>query len=252
MYSFLMKVRFPLFLGAFILFGGASLFYSLNDTITIESEESKNEKMQSVFNQIRFLSEGKRDIWMMNQSHFGSSPKSHQWERLAIVIDKTKSPMTARYYQLSPGPLIWSDDLVKERVNFRASCFICHSNGPRAIRPQYASVFALLSLKDRLKIQILNLRIKTYGRINFDEKHRKEDVIQKPPFHFSQHKELETLKVKTCLKCHNESGFLSRGMLVRQQSGTIEHLVETGHMPPPGFSLSNEEKKQLRDFLRGF
>lgn len=252
MHSFLTKSRIALFIGASIFLGGASLYSSLNEKITIESEESKNENMQSVFNQIRFINESKRDIWMMNQSHFGSTPKSHQWERLAIVIDKTKSPMIARYYQLSSGPLVWSDDLISKRVSFRASCYTCHSNGPRAIRPQYASELAPLSLIDRLKIQMLNLRIKTYGRIQFDEKHRKEDVTQTPPFHFSSQQELEGLKVKTCLKCHNESGYFSRGKLVRQQSGTIKHLVEAGHMPPPGFSLSNKEKKQLRDFLRGF
>ena len=252
--TFLKKSLLSLLLCASILIGGTFYYYtSLDDKIIIiESEESKNEKLESVFNQIRFIPGNKKDVWMMNQSHFGANPPINKWERLAIVIDKSKKPMTARYYQLSPGELEWSEYLTSKRVNYRASCFTCHSNGPRAIRPIYGSTLSPLGFSDQLKVQFLNLRIKTYGRIKFDEQHKKEDLKQVPPFHYSNERELEPLKIKTCLKCHSEDGFFSRGHLVRQQSGTINHLVEAGHMPPTGFKLSHDEKKQLRDFLRGF
>ena len=36
---------------------------------------------------------------MMKQSHYGTHAKNGEWDRLAIIIDKTKSPMTARFYQ---------------------------------------------------------------------------------------------------------------------------------------------------------
>jgi len=249
------KVKYIfLFLFFALSLGGGFLFIkSIQATaIIIESEESKTKDLTAVYNQIKWTSTPQRDIWMMNQSHFGRFPKTNQWERLAIVIDKTKKPMTARYYQLKPGTLEWNDNLPNERVPYRASCFTCHANGPRGIRPITSGKNAELSIQDKLKIFALNLRIKSYGRIKYDESHNKEDVTLYPPFHYSAPRELDELKVKTCIRCHNEGSFLARGALVRQQSGTIKHMVESGNMPPAGFKLSINEKKEIRDFLRGF
>lgn len=249
------SIKYVIILIAFLL-GGSFLFHRSTSwstsTILIESEESKNSELKSVFNQIKWISTPKKDIWMMNQSHYGVKPLKDKWERLAIVIDKTSSPMTARYYQISPGPLEWNDSLIMERTTYRASCFTCHSNGPRAIRPVDSSSEAPLSLVNKLKIVAWNLRIKTYGRIHYDKTHEQEDLKLIPPFRHTGPRELDKLKVASCTHCHKESGFFSRGALVRQQSGTIEHMVTNGHMPPPGFSISKEDKIKLRDFLRGF
>jgi hypothetical protein len=236
------------------LFIAGALIFSVSEAsaLTIESEESKNIELKPVFNEIRWIPGFKQDIWMMNQSHFGSKPAAHQWERLAIVIDKTVSPMVARYYQFEPGPLEWSDDLLQKRTTFRASCFICHNNGPRALRPIYESTSAPLDLADRFKIQVWNLRIKTYGRIVYDKAQDIEDVNLKTPFRYNKDRYNDKLTVKTCTYCHRDSGFLARGSLVRQQTGTIESMIERGHMPPPGFSLSAKEKEQLENFLHGF
>jgi hypothetical protein len=132
---------------ALSLGGGLYKFFQFHSTATIliESEESKTKELTSVFNQIKWTTTPKRDIWMMNQSHYGTHASNARWERLAIVVDKTKSPPTARFYQLDPGPLVWSDDLPNHRSPFRVSCFNCHSNGPRAIRPLQGSVDADLS-----------------------------------------------------------------------------------------------------------
>ncbi|MDH4468437.1 MAG: cytochrome c [Bacteriovoracaceae bacterium] len=239
---------------AALTYGGADLFLKslYSTTITIESEESKTQNLTSVYNQIKWTSTATKDIWMMNQSHYGRFPKKDLWERLAIVIDKSKRPMIANYYQLSPGPLEWNDNLPAQRVAYRASCFICHNNGPRAIRPVFKSESAALSLSEKIKIIILNFRMKTYGRIKYDDGHNQEDLTLSTPFHYRSPRELEELQVKTCLRCHQEEGLFARGKLVRQQTGTIKHLVESGSMPPMGFSLSDKEKKQLTDFLRGF
>ncbi|WP_413944489.1 hypothetical protein [Bdellovibrio sp. HCB-162] len=241
-----------LFITGLLTAGG--LIATVNDTkpVVIESEESKTKDLTSVFNEIRWIPGKDQDVWMMNQSHFGRHPGADKWERLAIVIDKTQKPMVARYYQLEPGALVWEKDLPQKRVEYRASCFICHNNGPRALRPLSESAEASLKWPDRLKIQLWNLRIKTYGRIRYSPEHDQEDSSLRVPFGYHTKEDRDELKVKTCIYCHNESGFLARGFLQRQQTGTIASLVQRGEMPPPGFSLSEKEKYELQDFLRGF
>ena len=249
------SIKYSIILTSFLLGGSFLIYKSISystNTILIESQESKNFEMKNVFNQINWISTPTQDIWMMNQSHYGVDPSKDKWERLAIVIDKKTTPMTARYYQMKPGSLEWNDNLVNERVPYRASCFTCHSNGPRAIRPVSESAAASLSMLDKLKVAVWNLRIKTYPRIHYDKTHEVEDLSMSPPFRHTGPRELDELKVASCIRCHKETGFFSRGTLVRQQSGTIQHMVESGHMPPPGFSLSAKDKKELRDFLRGF
>ncbi|XGC81904.1 hypothetical protein ACES2L_05340 [Bdellovibrio bacteriovorus] len=223
-----------------------------SQAITIQSEESKTAAITPVFNKITWQWGMDQDVWMMNQSHHGPDADSSQWERLAIVIDKTKTPKVARFYQLQPGDLIWNENLIGKRVEYRASCFICHNNGPRAIRPVVDSQNAKLSWAERIKIQAWNLRIKSYGRIVHDPIHDAEDIKLVVPFSYQSAEDNGLLKVPTCTKCHSENGIFARGFLRRQQIGTIRALIQRGHMPPLGFSLDQKEKRQLEDFIRGF
>ncbi|MBY0413930.1 MAG: hypothetical protein K2Q18_07180 [Bdellovibrionales bacterium] len=248
------KIMILTFAMAFLLVGGLSYLkeISYEKEVLIESEESKTLDLTSVYNKIKWISFPDKDVWMMNQSHYGVYAEKGKWERLAIVVNKTKKPMTAKYYQIENGPLEWDDSLINKRSAYRASCFNCHNNGPRAIRPMLKSKNANLGVKEKLQIFLLNMRIKTYGRIHYDPTHDKEDLTMETPFHHEGVNENAELKVKTCVYCHNEAGFLSRGFLRRQQRGTIKSLVEKGHMPPPGLFLSMKEKRELKDFLRGF
>jgi hypothetical protein len=223
-----------------------------SQSVFIESAESKNKEMKSVFNEIRWIPGIKHDVWMMNQSHLGRHPTTSQWERLAIVIDKTKTPAVAKYYQLAAGPLVWEESLLQKQTPYRASCFICHNNGPRALRPVSESQEASLSFRDRAKIQFWNLRIKTYGRIHYDRDHDEKDKSLAVPFSFHTPEDQDELKVKTCVICHQEQGLFARGALRRQQTGTIKSMVARGEMPPPGFHLSRQEHKDLQNFLMGF
>ena len=227
-------------LGLALCGGGLYLFVHADQVITIESEESKNKDQEAVYNQIKWIPGEKQDVWMMNQSQVGANAPPHELERLAIVIDKTTSPKTARFYQFKPGPLEWREELLQERTTYRASCFICHNNGPRALRPYAESAKASLSWAEKVKVSLWNLRIKTYGRIQYDPLHDKEDPKLEVHFRYHGDPHNDSLKVPVCLKCHNEDGFFSRGILRRQQIGTIQHLVTTGQMPPPGFSLSKK------------
>ncbi len=231
-----------------LLFTVGLCFLLNSQEISIESKESKTMNLKPVFNKIKWIVSKDQDVWMMNQSHHGSDADKIKWERIAIVIDKTKTPFQASYYQFQPGDLEWSPKLLKSRKTYRASCFLCHNNGPRAIRPQNNSV----SLKEVLIIAVWNLRIKTYGRIVYNPIHDQEDKASGVVFRHHEKGDNDTLQVKTCMTCHKESGFFARGLLSRQQRGTIKHLVENEQMPPKGFSLNENEKKELRNFLRGF
>ncbi len=223
---------------------------SEDQEVLIESQESKTTLGGPVFNKIKSFQFGDKDVWMMNQSHHGSNAGEAAWDRLAIVVDRTQSPKIARFYQFEPGPLQWSEDL-KEKP-FKVSCFICHNNGPRVIRPNYDSPYDPTSIKDRLKISFWNLRIKLYGRVVASPHHDERDKSQLPPFRFRSSYENELLQVATCIKCHKESGFLARGPLSRQQGPTIKFMMETGQMPPLGFRMSAQEKQELELFLEGF
>lgn len=219
--------------------------------VFLESKESKTINGGPVFNKIKWYQFKDKDVWMMNQSHHGSlGVGSNSWDRLAIVVDKTQSPKRARFYQFEPGPLKWRDDLVEKPS--KVSCFMCHNNGPRNIRPNYDSIFNPTSFKDRFKISYWNLRMKLYGRVLADSWHDEKDQSIIPPFRFRSPYENEHLKVATCVKCHQDSGFLARGFLNRQQVPTIKFMLESGQMPPAGFWLSNQEKQELEMFLEGF
>ncbi|HWU42154.1 MAG TPA: hypothetical protein VN132_01910 [Bdellovibrio sp.] len=217
--------------------------------VFIESLESKTRERGPVFNKIKFFSSKDKDIWMMNQSHHGATAEKNLWDRLAIVVDKRTSPKTARFFQFESGALEWKEDL--NRKPFRVSC-MCHNNGPRAIRPNMDSSLVPLSWGERIKIGWWNIRIKLYGRIQPDIIHDVEDRSEKIPFRHHGIHDNDILKVGTCVKCHKDEGLFARGFLHRQQSPTIHFMVESGQIPPPGFSLSPQEKSEIDQFLMGF
>ncbi|MBC7371697.1 MAG: hypothetical protein H7326_09035 [Bdellovibrionaceae bacterium] len=219
--------------------------------VSIQSHESRTKDGNPVFNQIRWIRDGDGDIWMMNQSHDGPNAPLDKWDRLAIIVDKKSTPRTALFLQLPPGKLEWQDSLLLQKRPFRVSCFLCHSNGPRAIRPDPLGALAITPI-EKIKLLAWNLRIKTYGRIKENPEQLAVDGNLLTPFRHRAPLDNETLKIKTCAKCHNENAWWSRGELTRQNSLAIQFMTRNELMPPPGFSLSDEEKGQLQDFLNGF
>lgn len=234
-----------------VIFIGLLVFVVSEDQeVFIESRESKTSVQGPVFNKIKWFSLKGKDVWMMNQSHHGPHADENSWDRLAIVVDNSQSPKVARFYQFEPGPLEWREGLVEKP--FRVSCFMCHNNGPRAIRPNEDSLFVRTSLRDKIKISYWNLRMKLYGRVIASSVHDQQDPTQMPPFRFRSGYENESLKLATCIKCHKESGFWARGELKRQQASTIKFMFESGQMPPLGFAMSAKEKQEMTLFLQGF
>jgi hypothetical protein len=218
--------------------------------ILFQSLESRTNSNQPVFNQIELIKQGDKDIWMMNQSHFGLNAPKDKWDRIAIIVDNSKTPSTAKYLQLPPGPLEWDDRLETKGIPFRASCFQCHSSGPRAIRPD-DKAFNLNPFQ-KLKIWYWNLKIKSYSAIVENSDHVQTDPLLKVPFRHRETDANELLQVKTCNRCHNSTDPLARMPLTRQNAGTIEFLVKHGEMPPRGVFLSKKEKAQVQKFVLGF
>ncbi len=236
-----MKKLFLIISSLSLLFG-ATFFTSFGTPVLIESKESKNKSNEEVFNRISFVPGLKQDIWLMRQSQDGLGLEAKKWDELSIVVDKTTTPFTVSYHQYENG----------KEIEYRASCYLCHANGPRAIRPNLDSKTVQNSAWEKIKISAMNLRIHTYGKIALDCNEAllngKERITHLGYDHFP---ESEVLNVPTCLKCHNEDGFLGRGKLKKQQLSTIDHLTKTKAMPPWPYSLNAEEKRELQSFIHG-
>ncbi|MGE0172559.1 MAG: hypothetical protein AB7T49_07240 [Oligoflexales bacterium] len=210
------------------------------DPVAFMSTESRTADDGRVFNRVGFTPGWKQDVWMMQQSHSGLGRSYEQWDRLAIVVDKTSYPRVAKFYQFAPGQL--AIDRVSQPVPYRAPCFMCHPNGPRAIRPDFASDTLHLSLLDRLKVLVWNLRIKTYGRVAPEPV--EENLDQGKPFRFFEPIANAKIEAPTCMRCHNEKWY-GRGHLTKQNIYTARFMVANGFMPPLGFSPSAEDLKVL-------
>lgn len=238
----------------FLLVISLALLVSFTCTLLLEeganvlfaSKESKTIQQKSVYNRITLFSKPDQDIWMMNQSHDGLNASSENWDRLAIVIDKTQSPKTARFYQLPPGELNANENF--KPIPYKVSCFMCHPNGPRWIRPQEKS----LNLKDKLTLFFWNLKILSYGRVLPHPEHEKESLKSQIPFKWNFKQANIVLDLKSCNDCHDEKGFIQRGALLSQNLLSIKFMVDQGFMPPMGHSLSKKDKAKIEKYFEKF
>lgn len=217
--------------------------------LVIQSLESKNLEDGPVFNRIKWIPSATTDTWIMQQSHHGLSPDVATWDRIAIVIDKTQTPKSAHFYQIAPGdgPI----DLSQRRP-YRASCFLCHPNGPRVIRPDLSSMTAPLSFTQKLQLLIYNFRIKTYGRVIAHAGSEDSDFSGDIPFRYSGRRDNEPLTIKTCVICHREAGPFARGVLTRQNFLPIKFMLQHKIMPPFGIPVGAHDLSELKDFILGF
>lgn len=206
----------------------------LEGSVLFQSRESRNLEGGPVYNRVQLERQGDLDLWTMQQSHHGPSLPGEKWDRLAIVVNRKSG--TARFYQLKPG-----SQGLKEEISFKVACYLCHANGPRAIRPDASSV--AITWGERLRILAWNFRIKTYGRILPDPVHKPGSGFKMDGAFYN-----ELLKVKTCTFCHNESSW-GRGTLARQHFLPIRFLTKEGEMPPPGLPFPDHEADDLQSFL---
>jgi hypothetical protein len=219
-----------------ISFGSALQLSS--EPILFKSLESATKTGSPVFNRVQFIPGWNQDVWMMQQSHQGLGPSFQIWDRLAIVLDKTSKPYQAKFYQLSPGKLIHEPTPLLAPL--KARCFACHSNGPRAIRPDLSTQGVKLSFLERARIQLWNLRVKTYGRV---DSLAGEETEGGAPFRSKLPILAQPLKLKSCVRCHSKEGI--RKPLELEHLGTAHFLVHEGLMPPFPFRAHADDVKLL-------
>jgi cytochrome c553 len=189
--------------------------------VTFPSEESKTFEGNVVYNEVSWSSDNGQDTWIMKQSLHGQHFPKKDWDEIRITVKNKEATFSQ-----------WKDG---HEIPLKASCFRCHSNGPRAIRPMPG-----LSLWETAQIQLMNLRIKSYGPL--------KAMNTGNNFRQAGKNENEVLTLSACMKCHNEKDMFGRGHLTKQNAGSIEFMITNEHMPPLG-SLSDEEKEYLWDFV---
>lgn len=225
-----------LFLLCLLLIAVLSFAFFDTEPVIFQSRESKTEGNTPVFNRISYSPGWVKDVWVMQQGHHGNDGDYSNWDRIAIVVEHKEA--SSEFFQLTPGPRDFDEqDVVPKRV----ACFACHSNGPRAIRPDYLAMD--VSVWDQLRVFLWNLRIKSYGPV--DAKKQKHDA----DFRLQMGIANDRLQVRACTRCHNDSDRFGRGTLTRQNASMIYFVLREGLMPPLGFSLSEEEKKDVRLFI---
>ncbi|MCB0394572.1 MAG: hypothetical protein KDD25_08430 [Bdellovibrionales bacterium] len=223
-------------------FAGLTFFAWLDHSpIFFESLESKTVKGDPVFNRIQLQTDNGKDVWLMEQSHIGPNPQNLDWDKIAIVVKENRNGGAAEFLQLMPGDEPISLGL--KSIGLKASCFMCHSNGPRAIRPNYNSNAVRVSVWNKIRITIWNLKIKSYGpmRSHAIDSSRK-------PFRYEHSGANQVLTVTSCTKCHNSQSRFGRGELTKQNFQSIRFMVENNFMPPLGFSLPVSDRKKLMEF----
>ncbi|HEX4922915.1 MAG TPA: cytochrome c [Bdellovibrionales bacterium] len=223
---------------------GAALTAAWAPALSFDSEESRRADGRPVRNEVRFVAGLSRDVWLMTQTH-----GPHDIDRLAIVVDKSVAPKRARFYQLEPGADL--EDLAAGRAPqapYRASCFTCHVNGPRALRPELASESWGSALRATWIAALWNLRVKTYGRVLSEA--GEGAAGSGAPFRRAGAVSNEPAGLLGCARCHHD-GKLGRGTLLEQHASTVAFMVRQGYMPPRGFGLSPEERDKLNDFMNG-
>jgi hypothetical protein len=240
------SIAISLFLIFVVALGVTQSHDFFSKPLLIQSLESKTILGDPVYNEITWFEYPDKDVWMMNQSHFGLNPAPEKKDRIVIVIDKMKTPKTAYFMQVKPGPLVWSEDLYAQKTANKVSCFICHSNGLRALRADAgAKTFSPI---EWAKVNYMNYKMNSYGLVIEDERHAVEDVDLKVPFRSRSAFDNEVLNLKNCNVCHDGK---IRGQLTRQNGFSIDFLVRNKMMPPPEYTLSKQDNKKLKNFLRG-
>ena len=240
--SFMKKMIF-IFLGSLLFIAGSLLFFILNPTaLKFQSLESVTETGAPVFNEILWVPGLKKDIWLMRQSHHGHHLDEKQWDRLAIVVDKSRSPKVAQFYQLKSGDLSFEPTLA---MPLKARCYACHANGPRSIHMNTQSEWIKTTWSKRVTAALWNLRIKTYGQVKGQAALQFQEGIV-----FSSQLPLlkKKLTLKSCAFCHSENAL--RQPLHFEHLGTMRFLVKNKIMPPFPFQISEDDEKAIDDLIK--
>lgn len=202
------------------------LLSPLEGSISFKSQESKTKEGNAVFNKVTLVTNSHTDTWKMKQSHHGKSSKI--WDEIEIIVDKTQDPYAARFIQLKNN----------KPIDYKASCFRCHPNGPRLIRPHKETV---LSFRQKLVLQKMNSLIKSYGFVKTDDFFKSKIPLIMNKDHSKKH-----LKIRSCSKCHNG---VERGYITKENTNTAKFLLINKQMPPWPYTIDKADVNLLNEFL---
>lgn len=211
--------------------------YLQKNEVFIESIESKTADGKKIYNKIRFIAGEDKDVWLMDQNH---PALKEGWDHLKIEVDKTTKPYKAYYYQM---------DKKGKEVEYRVSCYMCHVNGPRAIRANFASKKTKNNFWDMLTVFYWNLTIKHYGTIETPERNLLHGVVRKVPVKIQHPRYNKVVEPNSCSLCHGKESLMGRSELKSQHRATIMHLVNEGQMPPWPFKLDQSDRVKLNNMF---
>jgi hypothetical protein len=202
------------------------LLSPIEGSISFKSLESKTKDGKDVWNKITLISTPQKDVWKMKQSHHGKESKV--WDDIEIIVSKGSRPFSAQFLQLKDNKLI----------DYKASCFRCHPNGPRLIRPHKDSK---LNLRETLVLKKMNNLIKSYGYV------QTHDVFKsKVPLINNLANSKINLTVNSCFKCHNGK---ERGFITKENTNTAIFLLKNKQMPPWPYTIDKADVNLLNEFL---
>ncbi len=220
-----------------LVLGLIVIFWIMSQPVEFESLESKTETGLPVYNRIQYYAGITKDIWVMQQHHVTASvptPAHEKWDKVAIVVEKWSGKAT--FYQLAPGDNVFDEKTLKQPLKVR--CFACHSNGPRAIRPNETSPMFAIGPFAKAQLVFLNARIKSYGHLE-----SKSGSPGDAPFRSPLKVMSRSINLKSCNRCHSENGI--RAPLLYEHLGTIDFMVKSKLMPPWPFEISARDKKAI-------
>jgi hypothetical protein len=201
------------------------------------SHESKHMNGDPIYNRIYFHTQRDEDIWMMQQQQKQYDSHFKKWDRLAIIVNRKHN--TTEFYQLQPGPLEWTDQTRKLAIPNKVNCLLCHSNGPRGIRPDPNHT---LTFGNRLLVKLWNNQIKRYPKLSLELKQANVFVETRTTVP-------KQLRLKACSRCHNDAED-GRNFLSTLNQLSIQFMLENKFMPPQGENLSKDDLNKIVDFLK--
>lgn len=190
------------------------LQYQDRPRIEMASKESSLSFFKEpVLNSIQLLSNKSFDIWILRQKTFAES----DFRTYALVHEKRKFPNEAYYIQIKDDGYYWRG----------GTCYECHVNGPRLIRPLRDDLVSDDSIMRSINQYILSLPV--------IETHFPENEPRNAS---------SRLRLEKCDRCHND---VDRAAIYQVHAATTEMLV-AAHEMPLGVELDFQEQEYLRNW----
>ncbi|MCX6119181.1 MAG: hypothetical protein NT027_16715 [Proteobacteria bacterium] len=215
------------------------------------SEESSYD-LGVVRNCIVRLGPKQQRAWFMFQKINVSGEKKIIKNLIAIQMDMTK-PKTASAQYLELDRTAFDRESLLKAVPFKVPCLVCHSSGPRVIRPTTDS-YKSMSENDRKLLQSFNEEITSYNSVatTSDGEDARLGLF---PKNYEQLKKIK-VPIESCRECHNQADGV-RSELSLAQKGTIAFMsIHSGKNRARPFmpgkevqALSKEELSCLSQWL---